>query len=82
MAALLQQVLERTEISKLPKAVQTKLERYFTDQQNELDGLKGHQEQFRVDSGERNITRLIKHTQTVHSQLATEAKVCYFIKLQ
>ncbi|KAI4890931.1 hypothetical protein NFI96_033196 [Prochilodus magdalenae] len=50
MAAVLQQILERTEISKLPKAVQTKLEKYFTDHQSEIDDLKAHHEQFRVDS--------------------------------
>uniref|UniRef100_A0AAR2INT3 Nucleoprotein TPR n=1 Tax=Pygocentrus nattereri TaxID=42514 RepID=A0AAR2INT3_PYGNA len=50
MAAVLQQILERTEISKLPKAVQTKLEKYFADQQSEIDDLKAHHEQFRVDS--------------------------------
>ncbi|KAL6486019.1 hypothetical protein MHYP_G00054110 [Metynnis hypsauchen] len=50
MAAVLQQILERAEISKLPKAVQTKLEKYFADQQSEIDDLKAHHEQFRVDS--------------------------------
>uniref|UniRef100_A0A8B9H660 Nucleoprotein TPR n=1 Tax=Astyanax mexicanus TaxID=7994 RepID=A0A8B9H660_ASTMX len=43
MAALLQQALERTELNKLPKAVQNKLEKLLTDQQAELDSLKsGH----------------------------------------
>ncbi|XP_036437175.1 translocated promoter region b, nuclear basket protein isoform X2 [Colossoma macropomum] len=50
MAAVLQQILERTELSKLPKAVQTKLEKYFADQQSEIDDLKARHEQFRVDS--------------------------------
>ncbi|XP_066532644.1 translocated promoter region b, nuclear basket protein isoform X3 [Hoplias malabaricus] len=50
MAAVLQQILERTEISKLPKAIQTKLEKYFTDHQSEIDELRAHHEQFRVDS--------------------------------
>ncbi|KAK0150429.1 Nucleoprotein TPR [Merluccius polli] len=50
MAAPLLQVLERTEITKLPKAVQSKLEKFLSDQQYEIDSLKAHQEQFRVDS--------------------------------
>ncbi|KAM3875994.1 translocated promoter region b, nuclear basket protein [Diretmus argenteus] len=50
MAAVLLQVLERAEITKLPKAVQNKLEKFLHDQQYEIDSLKAHQEQFRVDS--------------------------------
>lgn len=51
MAALLLQELESSEISKLPKTVQNKLERILSDQQYEIDSLKAQQEQFRVDSG-------------------------------
>lgn len=51
MAALLQQVLEGPELSKLPKAAQNKLERALSEQQYEIDALKAQQEQFRVDSG-------------------------------
>lgn len=51
MAAVLLQVLERSEITKLPKAVQNKLEKILSDQQYEIDSLKAQQEQFRVDSG-------------------------------
>ncbi|KAJ3600175.1 hypothetical protein NHX12_034125 [Muraenolepis orangiensis] len=50
MAAPLLQVLERTEITKLPKGIQNKLEKFLSDQQYEIDSLKAHQEQFRVDS--------------------------------
>uniref|UniRef100_A0A671WBS0 Nucleoprotein TPR n=1 Tax=Sparus aurata TaxID=8175 RepID=A0A671WBS0_SPAAU len=50
MAALLLQELESSEISKLPKTVQNKLERILSDQQYEIDSLKAQQEQFRVDS--------------------------------
>lgn len=56
MAAVLQQVLERTELSRLPKTVQNKLEKYISDQQSEIDSLKAHHEQFRVDSGEYNTS--------------------------
>eukprot|EP00063_Salmo_salar_P003672 XP_013978507.1 PREDICTED: nucleoprotein TPR-like isoform X7 [Salmo salar] len=50
MASVLLQALERAEIAKLPKAVQNKLEKLFSDLQYEIDSLKSHQEQFRVDS--------------------------------
>ncbi|XP_048845940.1 nucleoprotein TPR isoform X2 [Brienomyrus brachyistius] len=50
MAALLLQILERSEVSKLPKAVQNKLEKFFTDQQSEIDSLKSCHERFKVDS--------------------------------
>ncbi|XP_058493933.1 translocated promoter region b, nuclear basket protein isoform X1 [Solea solea] len=50
MAALLLQELETSEIAKLPKTIQTKLERILSDQQYEIDSLKAQQEQFRVDS--------------------------------
>uniref|UniRef100_A0A672UKA4 Nucleoprotein TPR n=1 Tax=Strigops habroptila TaxID=2489341 RepID=A0A672UKA4_STRHB len=52
MAAVLQQVLERAELSKLPKLVQAKLERFLADQQSEIDGLRARHERFKVDSGE------------------------------
>uniref|UniRef100_A0A4W6CYY1 Nucleoprotein TPR n=1 Tax=Lates calcarifer TaxID=8187 RepID=A0A4W6CYY1_LATCA len=50
MAALLLQEFEASELSKLPKTVQNKLERILSDQQYEIDSLKAQQEQFRVDS--------------------------------
>ncbi|XP_067273803.1 translocated promoter region b, nuclear basket protein isoform X2 [Pseudorasbora parva] len=50
MAAVLQQILERSEIAKLQKTVLTKLEKYISDQLCEVDCLKAQQEQYRVDS--------------------------------
>uniref|UniRef100_A0A673VM46 Nucleoprotein TPR n=1 Tax=Salmo trutta TaxID=8032 RepID=A0A673VM46_SALTR len=47
MSAVLLQALERAEITKLPKAVQNKLEKLLSDLQYEIDFLKAHQEQFR-----------------------------------
>uniref|UniRef100_A0A8C1SGH8 Nucleoprotein TPR n=1 Tax=Cyprinus carpio TaxID=7962 RepID=A0A8C1SGH8_CYPCA len=47
MADVLQQILERSEISKLPKTVLTKLEKYISEQQCEVDCLKAQQEQYR-----------------------------------
>lgn len=52
MAALLLQELEGSELSKLSKTFQNKLEKILSDQQYEIDSLKAQQEQFRVDSGE------------------------------
>ena len=52
MAALLQQALERTEITKLPKAVQNKLEKFLLDQQTEFDSLKASHERYKTDCGE------------------------------
>ncbi|XP_058234959.1 translocated promoter region b, nuclear basket protein isoform X2 [Hemibagrus wyckioides] len=50
MAAVLQQILERTELSKLSKTLQGKLEKYLAEQQSEVDYFKAQYEQLRVDS--------------------------------
>ncbi|KAG7279428.1 hypothetical protein CRUP_024247 [Coryphaenoides rupestris] len=55
---LLLQVLERTEITKLPKGLQNKLEKFLSDRQYEIDSLRAHQEQFRVDSGPKMDNRM------------------------
>uniref|UniRef100_A0A672QBG3 Nucleoprotein TPR n=1 Tax=Sinocyclocheilus grahami TaxID=75366 RepID=A0A672QBG3_SINGR len=57
MAAVLQQMLERSEISKLPKTVLTKLEKYISEQQCEVDCLKAQQEQYRVDNGKNELSK-------------------------
>lgn len=51
MAASLQQILERGELSKLSKAVQGKLEKQLAELQSEADYYKAQYEQLRVDSG-------------------------------
>lgn len=51
MAALLLQEFEGSEMSKVPKAIQNRLEKLLLDQQYEVDSLKAQHEQFRVDSG-------------------------------
>lgn len=51
MAAVLQQVLERPELNKLPKSTQNKLEKFLAEQQSEIDCLKGRHEKFKVESG-------------------------------
>ncbi|XP_060773336.1 translocated promoter region b, nuclear basket protein isoform X2 [Neoarius graeffei] len=50
MAAALQQILERAELSKLSKAAQGKLEKYLVEQQSEADYFKAQYEQLRLDS--------------------------------
>ncbi|CAB1324105.1 unnamed protein product [Coregonus sp. 'balchen'] len=65
MAAVLLQALERAELAKLPKAVQNKLEKLFSDLQYEIDSLKSHQEQFRVDSEQQFFEKVqrLEHSQ-------------------
>uniref|UniRef100_A0A1A8U2U2 Nucleoprotein TPR n=1 Tax=Nothobranchius furzeri TaxID=105023 RepID=A0A1A8U2U2_NOTFU len=50
MAALLEQELEASEISKLPKTVQSKLEKILSDRLYEIDSLKAQHELYRVNS--------------------------------
>ncbi|XP_036409824.1 nucleoprotein TPR isoform X2 [Megalops cyprinoides] len=65
MASVLLQILERTEIAKLPKAVQNKLEKFFTDQQSEIDSQKSEHERFKVDSEQQyfELEKRLAHTQ-------------------
>ncbi|XP_061097242.1 nucleoprotein TPR [Conger conger] len=65
MASVLQQMLERSEITKLPKAVQNKLEKCFSDQQSEIDSLKSLHERFKVDSEQQyfELEKRLAHTQ-------------------
>lgn len=53
MAAVLLQILERTELSKLPKGAQNKLEKFVTELQNANEALKTQHERFKADSGEK-----------------------------
>ncbi|XP_075935829.1 nucleoprotein TPR-like isoform X4 [Anarhichas minor] len=50
MAAVLLQVLERTEFNKLPKAAQNKLEKFVTELQNANEELRTQHERFKADS--------------------------------
>ncbi|XP_072547531.1 nucleoprotein TPR [Salminus brasiliensis] len=65
MAALLQQALERTEINKLPKAVQSKLEKLLSDQQTEFDSLKAGHERYKTDCEQQffNVEKKLTETQ-------------------
>ncbi len=51
MAAVLLQVLERTELNKLPKGAQNKLEKFVTELQNANEALRTQHERFKADSG-------------------------------
>lgn len=48
----MQQALERAEISKLPKALQNRLEKILSDQQTELETLRTNHERYKTDCGE------------------------------
>ncbi|XP_072297010.1 nucleoprotein TPR isoform X2 [Eucyclogobius newberryi] len=50
MAAVLLQALERTELNKLPKGVQNKLERFVSELQNANEVLKTERERLKADS--------------------------------
>ncbi|XP_024129067.1 nucleoprotein TPR isoform X2 [Oryzias melastigma] len=50
MAVVLLQVLERTEVNKLPKGVQNKLEKFVTELQNANEVLKTQHERLKADS--------------------------------
>ncbi|KAG7235751.1 hypothetical protein INR49_002253 [Caranx melampygus] len=50
MAAVLLQVLERTELNKLPKGVQNKLEKFVTELQSANEALRTQHERFKADS--------------------------------
>ncbi|XP_030607280.1 nucleoprotein TPR-like isoform X1 [Archocentrus centrarchus] len=50
MAAVLLQALERTELNKLPKGVQNKLEKFVTELQNANEALQTQHERFKADS--------------------------------
>ena len=51
MASVLLQLLERTELNKLPKGVQNKLERVVIALQNANKSLKNQHERLKADSG-------------------------------
>ncbi|XP_037537934.1 nucleoprotein TPR [Nematolebias whitei] len=50
MALVLLQALERTELNKLPKGVQNKLEKFVTELQNANEALQTQHERFKADS--------------------------------
>ncbi|XP_036378661.1 translocated promoter region b, nuclear basket protein isoform X2 [Megalops cyprinoides] len=79
MAAVIQQILERSEISKLPKAVQNKLEKFFSDQQSEVDSLKSYHERFKVDS-EQQYFEIEKRLAQSQEQLVSQTQEHHKLK--
>uniref|UniRef100_A0A8C2MUJ2 Nucleoprotein TPR n=1 Tax=Cricetulus griseus TaxID=10029 RepID=A0A8C2MUJ2_CRIGR len=81
MAAVLQQVLERPELNKLPKSTQNKLEKFLADQQSEIDGLKGRHEKFKVESEQQyfEIEKRLSHSQ---ERLVNETRECQNLRLE
>ncbi|XP_056597198.1 nucleoprotein TPR [Triplophysa dalaica] len=73
MAALLQQALERNEISKLPKAVQNKLEKVLGDQQTEVDSINSHHEKYKADC-EQQFFNLEKKLAESQEQFLSQSK--------
>ncbi|XP_071262532.1 nucleoprotein TPR-like isoform X1 [Salvelinus alpinus] len=79
MSAVLLQALERAEITKLPKAVQNKLEKLLSDLQYEIDFLKAHQEQFRVDS-EQQFFEKVQRLEQSQEQFVTQTEQHYKLR--
>uniref|UniRef100_A0A8C3HQ99 Nucleoprotein TPR n=1 Tax=Chrysemys picta bellii TaxID=8478 RepID=A0A8C3HQ99_CHRPI len=79
MAAVLQQLLERAELAKLPKPVQGKLERFLADQQSEIDGLRARHERFKVDS-EQQYFEVEKRLAQSQERLVNETQECQTLR--
>ncbi|XP_051854727.1 nucleoprotein TPR isoform X2 [Antechinus flavipes] len=79
MAAVLQQVLERQELTKLPKPVQAKLEKFLADQQSEIDCLKGRHEKFKVES-EQQYFEVEKRLSQSQERLVNESRECQILR--
>ncbi|KAK7162888.1 hypothetical protein R3I93_007053 [Phoxinus phoxinus] len=79
MAALLQQTLERSEINKLPKAIQNKLEKVLSEQQTEIDSLKSQHERYKADC-EQQYFNLEKKLAESQEQFLSQSKEYHSIK--
>ncbi|KAL1280197.1 hypothetical protein QQF64_014797, partial [Cirrhinus molitorella] len=79
MAALLQQALERTEINKLPKAIQNKLEKVLSEQQTEIDSVKSQYERYKADC-EQQYFNLEKKLAESQEQFLSQSKEYHSIK--
>uniref|UniRef100_A0A4W3JKZ7 Nucleoprotein TPR n=1 Tax=Callorhinchus milii TaxID=7868 RepID=A0A4W3JKZ7_CALMI len=75
MAAALQQLLERSELAKLPKATVSKLEKLLSDKEAEADGLKVKYERFKVDS-EQQYFEVEKRLTQSQEKLVLESQEC------
>ncbi|XP_077133726.1 nucleoprotein TPR isoform X3 [Ranitomeya variabilis] len=81
MAAVLQQVLEKAEMAKLPKAVQGKLERYLAEQQSDAEQLKTRHEKFRVDCDQQYF-EIEKRLAQSQERLVSESQECQSLREQ
>ncbi|XP_073438651.1 nucleoprotein TPR [Dendrobates tinctorius] len=81
MAAALQQVLEKAEMAKLPKAVQGKLERYLAEQQSDVEQLKSRHEKFRVDCDQQYF-EIEKRLAQSQERLVSESQECQSLREQ
>ncbi|XP_066453180.1 nucleoprotein TPR isoform X2 [Eleutherodactylus coqui] len=81
MAAVLQQVLEKAELAKLPKALQGKLERYMAEQQAEIEQLKSRHEKFRVDCDQQYF-EIEKRLAQSQERLVSESQECQSLREQ
>ncbi|XP_027605200.1 nucleoprotein TPR isoform X2 [Pipra filicauda] len=79
MAAVLQQLLERAELAKLPRTVQGKLERFLGDQQGEIEGLRARHERFKVDS-EQQYFEVEKRLAQSQERLVNETQECQTLR--
>lgn len=81
MAAVLQQVLEKAEMAKLPKSVHSKLERFLSEQQAEIDAMKSRHEKYKVDSEQQyfDIERRLTQSQ---ERLVSESQECQNLQEQ
>lgn len=81
MAAILQQVLEKAELAKLPKALQGKLERHLAEQQSEVEQLKSRHEKFRVDCDQQYF-EIEKRLAQSQERLVSESQDCQSLREQ
>ncbi|XP_020791648.2 nucleoprotein TPR isoform X2 [Boleophthalmus pectinirostris] len=79
MAAVLLQALERTELNKLPKGIQNKLERFVTELQNANEALKTERERLKADS-EQQYFDIEKRLAETQEQFLTSTKDLQSVK--
>ncbi|XP_067846585.1 translocated promoter region b, nuclear basket protein isoform X3 [Heptranchias perlo] len=74
-AVVLQQLLDRTELAKLPKNTVTKLEKLLSDKEADVDVLKAKYERFKVDS-EQQYFEVEKRLTQSQEKLVSETQEC------
>ncbi|XP_078074443.1 translocated promoter region b, nuclear basket protein isoform X2 [Mustelus asterias] len=74
-AAVLQQLLDRAELAKLPKITVSKLEKLITDKEADLTTLKAKYERFKIDS-EQQYFEVEKRLAQGQEKLVSEMREC------